>query len=79
MYCGKYKISKSYNSLCDTVVTWPSTVNLFLTSTLHALISHYEHFTLEIKLTLYARSKNIIHKDSSLSLYYQQQNTMKDT
>jgi hypothetical protein len=68
-------------SLPHSHVTWPSMVKSFLTSTVHALISHYEHFTLEIKLTLNVRSKNIIHKDtrSSLSLHYQQQNPMKVT
>ena len=60
-------------------VTWLSMVNSFLTPTVHALISHYEHFTLEIKLTLNARSKNILYKDSSLSLHYQKQNPTKVT
>jgi hypothetical protein len=66
-------------SLSLSHVTWPSIVNSFLTSTVHALISHYEYFTLEIKPPLNARSKNIIYKDSSLPLHYQQQNPTKVT
>jgi hypothetical protein len=52
---------------------------LFVTLVLHAMISHCERFTLEMKCTLNARSKKIICKDSSLSLHYQQQNLMKVT